>query len=1080
MQYPLISEYIEAIRSAEDNFDKLSNLRSELDANGNPVMSSGNFAVVFKMKDIETGKMYAVKCFTREQEEREERYREIIKVLEHVKSPYFVSTQYYDKELFVDTSQSDETEFPVLVMDWVEGITLDRYIQQYKGNSFVLHELCYNFRLLAKWLLTQDLAHGDIKPDNILVKDDGTVVLIDYDGLFVKYKKDYTRKEFGSPNFIHPYKRPTYDAHMDDFALAVTALALKLMSVSYGIIDKYGVNDCLLFREIDFQNLNSSKLIEHINKLIASDNILGLYYATFIKVYSGNILKPEDFDFVQEKDIDELLHFWSSNVFISEETKKNTGVCSEDGVIYNKEGNSVIGFIYSEKKLDEIHIKEGTICICEDAFDYNIKSNLKIHLPSTLRYFNSKSFNYKYSILSWDSPWFTYSNGYILTKDHTEAVLKHLKHAQLDDSVQIIGQHLFDGLDFDDCWPKKTKIIRHSAFSDAHLSESFRFPYGVSTIGDFAFKSCSLKRIELPLSICSIGKYCFHLCDQLQSVDFSKCKISEIPEGCFCNCKQLVNIHFSAFTKIIGESAFEWCESIETLDLPESLEEIKEEAFCMESFFDEHVSKLANIYFPNKIKSIGSKSFNKLVNLQSITLSSDIDIIGDEAFKDCCNLSIVNYKTIKSIGKASFSGCNLNLTITDGIKGIAVGALNGCTIIANESEMFVIKGNSLYNREFRELIYNWDTSDIVELPEGIQRINELAFQNTPKILVLPLSYDEKYIKDTLFCEVIVVPKHFQLEKHWNKTILTHKKVIIDDYGVIYTEDKRELLRYPISLQHKHYSIAKECIKIGDHAFEGDVDPDIEFGMYYLGNSLEELLLPESLKCIGIGALEGCRNLTTLSIPDGVEVLCDYALEGCLSINQICLPSSLLKIGKNALPANLTYAKSLSSKFRCCNDCLLSDSNEILWISSAIKMFDLPHFVFYNGKRCISYHNCIVSCDGELLFTIPNIEHFKFPDGVRIIANGSFCHNEVIQKLIIPNGVVSIENAAFSCNQKLNAVYLPKTIKHIGSLRTYQGRGRKYIEFFYPKEVHIPKGMKSTFKNMMPDIPESNLIDDICY
>ena len=54
MNYPLISEYIEAIRSAEDNFDKLSNLRAELDANGNPVMSSGNFAVVFKMKDIET------------------------------------------------------------------------------------------------------------------------------------------------------------------------------------------------------------------------------------------------------------------------------------------------------------------------------------------------------------------------------------------------------------------------------------------------------------------------------------------------------------------------------------------------------------------------------------------------------------------------------------------------------------------------------------------------------------------------------------------------------------------------------------------------------------------------------------------------------------------------------------------------------------------------------------------------------------------------------------------------------------------------------------------------------------------
>ena len=168
MNYPLISEYIEAIRSAEDNFDKLSILRPELDANGNPVMSSGNFAVVFKMKDIETGKMYAVKCFTREQEEREERYREIIKVLEQVKSPYFVSAHYYDRELFVDTTQGDETEFPVLVMDWVEGVPLDEYMKSIANNQFYRELLASRFQKLVYWLLPQPFAHGDIKPDNII------------------------------------------------------------------------------------------------------------------------------------------------------------------------------------------------------------------------------------------------------------------------------------------------------------------------------------------------------------------------------------------------------------------------------------------------------------------------------------------------------------------------------------------------------------------------------------------------------------------------------------------------------------------------------------------------------------------------------------------------------------------------------------------------------------------------------------------------------------------------------------------------------------------------------------------------
>lgn len=66
MNYPLISEYVEAIKAAEDNFEELANLRPVLGDDGQPVMTSGNFAVVFKMEDIETGKFYALKCVTKE------------------------------------------------------------------------------------------------------------------------------------------------------------------------------------------------------------------------------------------------------------------------------------------------------------------------------------------------------------------------------------------------------------------------------------------------------------------------------------------------------------------------------------------------------------------------------------------------------------------------------------------------------------------------------------------------------------------------------------------------------------------------------------------------------------------------------------------------------------------------------------------------------------------------------------------------------------------------------------------------------------------------------------------------------
>ena len=240
MQYPLISEYIEAICSAEDNFDKLNNLRPVLDYNGNPVMSSGNFAVVFKMKDIKTDKVFAVKCFTREQEEREERYREIIKVLEELKSPYFVSTHYYDKELFVDTSQGEETEFPVLVMDWVEGMCLDEYIRTLKKDKVKRELFVHQFQEFVCWLLPKHFAHGDLKPDNIIVKEDGNIVLVDYDGMFVPSLYGKPALELGTPMFR--YKNRTLDdfnEYVDDYAAVFILLILKIGVTHPNVIDDF-------------------------------------------------------------------------------------------------------------------------------------------------------------------------------------------------------------------------------------------------------------------------------------------------------------------------------------------------------------------------------------------------------------------------------------------------------------------------------------------------------------------------------------------------------------------------------------------------------------------------------------------------------------------------------------------------------------------------------------------------------------------------------------------------------------------------------------------------------------------------
>ena len=132
--YPTISQYMDTIKLAaitpDEYFDKLKYLQPVLDSNGDPIMSSGNFAVVFKMKD-ESGKQYAVKCFHRAQKGREKSYRLICEELAKVSSQYLLPIQYFEKELFLDSM-----EYPILLMDWVDGIPMDKYIQ--KNIKFLL------------------------------------------------------------------------------------------------------------------------------------------------------------------------------------------------------------------------------------------------------------------------------------------------------------------------------------------------------------------------------------------------------------------------------------------------------------------------------------------------------------------------------------------------------------------------------------------------------------------------------------------------------------------------------------------------------------------------------------------------------------------------------------------------------------------------------------------------------------------------------------------------------------------------------------------------------------------------------
>ena len=296
MNYPSISDYIEALRDAEDSLSELKDLRLVYDDQGHPIMSSGNFAVVFKMQ-APTGEYHALKCFLRDQEERSERYRLIAEELQYVQSTYLVKFRYLESELFVDVPNTGGEEYPVLLMDWVDGAPLDQYLKTIINKSYEKDLLAYRFSLLARWLVTQPFAHGDLKPDNICVRDDGSLVLLDYDGMYVPALSGRKPLEQGSPHYRHPLRSTLpFDEHIDDYSLSLILLSLRAIAFERCLYYKYSSNEYLLFSEKDQMNPYTSPVFTELERRVLTLGFIDTYN-TYLKALQSPHLHLEACDF---------------------------------------------------------------------------------------------------------------------------------------------------------------------------------------------------------------------------------------------------------------------------------------------------------------------------------------------------------------------------------------------------------------------------------------------------------------------------------------------------------------------------------------------------------------------------------------------------------------------------------------------------------------------------------------------------------------------------------------------------------------------------------------------------------------
>ncbi|MBQ7690435.1 MAG: protein kinase family protein [Muribaculaceae bacterium] len=257
---------------------------------------SGGFCIVFPIKKGKDRK--ALRVWHTEISNIKERYRLISDDIANAKLPFLSNVEYIENGLQVGTEYVD-----IVLMDWIDGLPLKKHIEQVlsSANSEIdkqqqLRHLAGNLLQVFKSLHIANFAHGDLQHDNIIVKADGSISLIDYDNFYTQSLQSiFVQTTTGYDGYQHPNKKKDlYSSKKDDyFAELVIYLSILSFAEDFSLWDISKDDEyALLLTNSDYLNLQQSAVFQKIKQFSGELPLLCDILEEYIKLDDTNKLKP--------------------------------------------------------------------------------------------------------------------------------------------------------------------------------------------------------------------------------------------------------------------------------------------------------------------------------------------------------------------------------------------------------------------------------------------------------------------------------------------------------------------------------------------------------------------------------------------------------------------------------------------------------------------------------------------------------------------------------------------------------------------------------------------------------------------
>ena len=325
-----------------------------------------------------------------------------------------------------------------------------------------------------------------------------------------------------------------------------------------------------------------------------------------------------------------------------------------------------------------------------------------------------------------------------------------------------------------------------------------------------------------------IADAAFEGCDNLESVIIPDL-LDRIPSKCFSNCKNLSKVVLGNNVSEIADDAFENCK-INELTVGNSITSLPSKIY--------NSNDLKKINVGNGIKSIGAKAFYNYRNLESVSLPTTVTNVGDSAFYNCKNLNYINIPNgITNIRNNTFNGCNslTSISLPSSLKSIGNYAFDDCSSLTS-----------------------------VIIPDSIIGIGEGAFKGCSSITGISIPSGVSSIKKWTFAYCSSL----------NSINIPDSVTSIESNAFDGCSNLRSI------------SLPDNIYKIENYTFSGCTN-------------LRSISIPENVISIGNCAFNKCSSLTNIEIPDKVVAIGAKAFANCTGLTEITIPRSVTSIGDDA-------------------------------------------------------------------------------------------------------------------------------------------------------------------------------------